>query len=207
MVKTSIARTVQTLLENDPSFQDALKRGYGNFSAISRLLKPKVEKNLERKVTLEGVITAVKRAKTKYDTTTKWSREVIAKSSINLRTDVAKIAVEKTRSNLEKSRLALVDFPEFYFHILEGTTTLTLITDQKIFHEVSSIFSENETVYRKQNLAAIIVNSPNEIVNTPGCIAAFYNTLARGQVNIEETISSFTETIIILRMENVARAF
>ena len=84
---------------------------------------------------------------------------------------------------------------------------MTLITDQRIFNEVRSVFKGAEIFDEKQNLAAIIVQSPKGIVNTPGCIAAFYNPISRGQINIEETISCFTETIIVLRMEDAARAF
>ena len=42
----SIARTVQNIIDNDLSLQDALQRGYGNYSAIARIIKPNVEKVL-----------------------------------------------------------------------------------------------------------------------------------------------------------------
>ena len=202
----SVSKTVQFLVENDPPIQDALERGYGNFSAIARLLKPKIEEILRRKVTLQGLITAVKRARTLYAPKYEY-QQIIAESVINLRTDVAKISVEKTRRNLEKARLVSADFPEVFFQVLEGAGTLTLITDQRIFDQVRAVFREEETLNKRQSLAAIIVQSPRGIVDTPGCIAAFYNSLSRGQINIEETVSCFTETIIVLRMEDAARAF
>ena len=206
MVETTISKTVQLLIEHDPPIQDALERGYANFSAIARLLKPKVEKILGRKVTVEGLITAVKRTKTTYTPRTE-HQKIIAESVINLRTDIAKISIEKTRRNLEKARLISADFPEVFFQVLEGATTLTLITDQRIFDEIRSIFREKEKLEEKPNLAAIIVQSPRSIVDTPGCIVAFYNSISRGQINIEETISCFTETIIVLHMEDAARSF
>jgi len=206
LVNTPLSKTVQFLIENDLPIQDALERGYGNFSAIARLLKPKVEEILGREVTLGGLITSVKRARTIYTSRSGYLK-IIAESVINLRTDVAKISLEKTRRNLEKARLISADYPEAFFQVLEGATTLTLITDQRIFNEVRSVFREEETLEEKQNLAAIIVQSPRGIVDTPGCIAAFYNPISRGQINIEETVSCFTETIIVLRMEDAARAF
>jgi hypothetical protein len=206
LVILSLAQTVQFLIENDPAIQDALSRNYANFSAIARLFKPKAEKILGRQVALEGLITAVKRIRNinsfKYK-----HQKVISESIINLRTDVAKISVEKTRKNLEKARLISTDFPEVFFHVLEGTSVLTLITDQRIFNKVSSVFTKDETLEEKQNLAAIVIQSPKDIVDTPGCIIAFYNPISRAHINIEETISCFTETIIVLQMENAARAF
>jgi hypothetical protein len=206
MVEVSMSKAVQLLIEHDAPIQDALERSYANYSGVARLLKPKVEEFLGKKVTIEGLISAVKRTQTSYAPRREY-QQIVAESVINLRTDVAKISLEKTRRNLEKARLISADYPEVYFQVLEGATTLTLVTDQRIFDAVRSVFGEDETLEEKQNLAAIIVQSPKGIVNTPGCIVAFYNSISRGQINIEETISCFTETIIILKMEDAARAF
>jgi len=205
MVET-LAKTIQTLIEQDYSIQDALERDYANYSAIARMLKPKVEEILGKKVTIEGLITSVKRAKPLY-VSRKDFYKIIAGSVISLRTDVAKISLEKTRKNLEKARLVSVNFPEAFFQVLEGTTTLTLITDQRIFNEIKSIFIDEEKLEEKQNLAAIMVQSPKDIVDTPGCVVAFYNPIARSRINIEETISCHNETIIVLKMEDAAKAF
>ena len=206
MVENSLSRVVQNLIEQDPSIEDALERGYANFSGIARTLKAKAEGFLGKKVTIEGMITAVKRTQVKYVPRQDFQK-IIAESIISLRTDVAKMSLEKTRKNLEKARLISADYPEAFFQVLEGATTLTLITDQRIFSEVQAVFKDEEKLEEKQNLVAIIVQSPHNIVRTPGCIVAFYNPIARGQINIEETVSCFTETVIVLRMEDAARAF
>jgi len=206
LVKTSLARIVQTLIENDPPIQDALERGYGNYSAIARILKPKVEEILGRNVTLQGLITSVKRTRAQYIRNIEYLK-VVAGSTISLRTDIAKISVEKIRRTLETTRRIILRFPETFFQVLEGTSTLTLIFDQRIFEKVHSIFRPEDILDEKRNLAAIIVQSPREIVDTPGCIVAFYNPISRAQINIEETVSCYNETIIILRMKDISRAF
>ena len=206
MSESSLSRIVQYLIENDPPIQDALARGYGNYSAIARILKPKVEEIRGKKVSITGLITAVKRARVFYTPKTEYQK-ILARSRISLRTDVAKISIEKTRRTLEKARLISADFPEAFFQVLEGATTLTLITDEAIFNEVRAIFKEEEILGEKRNLAALIVQSPREIVDTPGCIVAFYNPISRAHINIEETASCFTETVIVLRMEDAAKAF
>ena len=206
MADLSISKIVQYLIDDDPSIQDALARGYGNYSAIARLLKPLVEEIYGRKVGIAGLITAVKRARGTYTPTTEYQK-IVAESKISLRTDVAKISIEKTRRSLEKARLISTDFPEAFFQLLEGASTLTLIIDEGIFDDVRSVFREEEILGEKRDLAALIVQSPHEIVDTPGCISAFYNPISRAHINIEETASCFTETIIVLRMEDAAKAF
>jgi len=52
-----------------------------------------------------------------------------------------------------------------------------------------------------------VVQSPREIIDTPGCAIAFYNPVSRRHINIEETMSCFTDTILVLRIEDVGKAF
>lgn len=203
----SISKVVQELANSDLSLQSALERGYGNYSAIARMLKPKVEESLGRKVKLESIITAVKRIRVSYVAVHEDIAGIIANSVINLRTDTAKISIEKTKKTLEIVRKTLTDFQEDFLQILEGVSAITLIFDQKLFDHVHSMFWIEDILEEKEDLAAIIVHSPREIIYTPGCIVAFYNSLARRHINIEETMSCSTDTIIVLRMENVGKAF
>jgi hypothetical protein len=203
----SVSKIVQNLIDADLSLQDALQRGYGNYSAIARMFKPKVEEILGRQVKLESLITSVKRAKAGYKPLRGRMAKVVAGSVINIRTDVAKVSVEKTKRNFEKIRKTLVDLPEEIFQVIEGVSAITLVFDQKLFDEIFSIFREKDVLDKKQNLATITLRSPNEIIETPGCVLAFYNTVSRRHINIEETMSCFTDTIIVLGMKDVSKAF
>jgi hypothetical protein len=203
----SVSKTLQQLIDNDLSLQDALKRDYANYSAIARILKPKVEETLGRKVKLESLITSVKRAKANYKSREENITRIIAESVIHLRTDVAKVSVEKTKRNLEMVRKVLTNFPGEFLQVLEGVSAITLIFDQKLFDNVYPIFRKEDILDESQNLSAIVVQSPREIIDTPGCAIAFYNPVSRSHINIEETMSCFTDTILVLRMEDVGKAF
>ncbi|MEM2280541.1 MAG: hypothetical protein QXZ68_00925 [Candidatus Bathyarchaeia archaeon] len=205
---TSISRIVQELIDKDVSIQHALEKGYGNYSAIARMLKPMVEEILSRRVKLESVITAVKRARVTYKPAYYFDViSVIADSTINLRTDVAKISIEKTRRNMEMVRKILTGFSqEEYIQIVEGMRTITLLLDQKLVERIKSNFSLENILEEKNNLVAIIITSPQKIVETPGCITSFYNTLSRIHINIEETLSCSTETIMVLKLNDISRA-
>ena len=205
----SISKVVQELIDKDVSLQCALEKGYGNYSAIARMLKPMVEEVLNRKVKLESIITAVKRASITYKTMhNKDVTDVIAGSVIHLRTDIAKISVEKTRKNLETIKRMLEKFAgEEYIQIIEGMKTITLIFDQKLIGKICSDFPlENVIEPQKNNLVAIIITSPQKIVETPGCVISFYNAISRSHINIEETLSCSTETILVLQLKDVGKA-
>ncbi|MEM3538755.1 MAG: hypothetical protein QW193_02335 [Nitrososphaerales archaeon] len=203
----SISKIVNKIIENDIAFQDALRRGYGNFSAIARIIKPKVEEMLQRDVKLQSIITAVKRAKKSHERFFENVKGIIAKSVINVRTDVVKLSIEKTRKSLLTIRNLLAEYQEEFLQVSESISAITIVFDQKLFHEIRSLFKKEDILEEKTNLAAIIVRSPKEISDTPGCIATFYNQLSRRMINIDDTTSCFTDTIMIVKMEDVGAAF
>lgn len=203
----SISKTVQTLIDEDLSLQDALQRDYGNYSAIARMLMPKVKEAVNSDVNLESVITSVKRAKANYTILQGKIIWVVAGSVLNIRTDMAKVSVDKTKKNLEKIRKSLATFSGEFLQIIEGNSVVTLISDLNSFNKISSIFDKDDVIDQKQNLATVIIRSPDEITSTPGCVQAFYNAVSRRHINIEETMSCYTETIIVLAMEDVSKAF
>jgi len=203
----SISKTVQNLIDEDLSLQDALQRDYGNYSAIARMLMPKVKEAVNSDVNLESVITSVKRAKANYTILQGKITRVVAGSVLNIRTDMAKVSVDKTKKNLEKIRKSLASFSGEFLQVIEGNSVVTLISDLNSFNKISSIFTKKDVIDQKQNLATIIIRSPDEIIDTPGCVQAFYNAVSRRHINIEETMSCYTETIIVLAMEDVSKAF
>jgi len=203
----SIAKTVQTIIDDDLPLQDALRKDYGNYSAIARMLMPRISESVGRKVKLESVITAVKRAKVSYKPRRGNIVKVVANSIINLRTDVAKISVEKTRMNLKKVRETVSNFSHDFLNVVEGISAITLIFDQNLYNEIYSQFNAREILDKRQKLAAVILRSPKDLVNTPGCLLNFVSAISRKGINIEETLSCFTDTIFILNMNDVSKGF
>ena len=203
----SVSKIVQELVNSDLSLQCALERGYGNYSAIARMLKRNVEESLDREVKLESVITAVKRVEKAYRPPKGDIARIIAGSVLTIRTDMAKVSVDKTKKTLEKIRKSLATFSGEFLQVIEGNSVVTLISDLYSFHKINGIFDKTDVIDQKQNLATVIIRSPDDITSTPGCVQAFYNAVSRRHINIEETMSCYTETIIVLAMEDVSKAF
>ena len=126
---------------------------------------------------------------------------------VNVRTHVSKISVEKTRRTLRIVGTMLSNHQEEFIQVSESLSAITLIFDQRLHKSVRKEFSGEEILEEGDDCAAIIVQSPDEIVSTPGCVIAFYNQLSRRHINIEDTVSCHTDTIIVVKMREVGRAF
>ena len=207
MVKQTISRAVKEAVDRDLSIQDSLQYRYGNISAIARLIGPKVEASVNHKVNIESLITSIKRIRGDYKAPPVDVTRIISGSMINVRTDIAKISIENTKRSLETVRKMLAVNQEEFIQVSESISAITLIIDQRMIEKIITPFNGDVILEKEINLAAIIINSPETIVKTPGCLTAFYNQVSRRHVNIEDTVSCFTDTIIVVKMKDVGQAF
>src|SRR5918994_455100 len=181
------------MVSSDLSFQDSLQRDYCNISALARLIKPQIDHVLGKDTSIESIITALKRSKYDYNVQEKPIASILAASTITVNTDVAKVSAKKSKKTIEKVAKAMIQSVGKFISISESIMSITLAFDDIL--EVEN------------GLAAIIVHSPEDIIKTPGCAIAFYNQLARRHINIEDTVSCYTDTIVLVKMEQVGKAF
>jgi hypothetical protein len=203
----SISSVVREIINNDLSFQDSIERGYCNISAVARIIKPQVNRLLEKNIRVESIITALKRSRKLYDIQDRPMLSILASSSISVKTDVAKISAGKGKRTMEKVARALTQYADDFISVSESALSITMVIDDTLLHKLKTILAKSNILEVEAGLAAIIVNSPERIIKTPGCAIAFYNQLARRRINIEDTVSCYTDTIMLVNMLDVGKAF
>jgi len=203
----SITEGVRETISSDLSFQDSLQRDYCNISALARIIKPQIDRMLGRDTGIESIITALKRSKHDYNVQQKPIASILAASTITVNTDVAKVSAKKSKKTIEKVAKAMIQSTGNFISISESIMSITLVFDDLLLQDVKGMFAYDDILEIENNLAAIIVHSPEEIIKTPGCAIAFYNQLARRHINIEDTVSCYTDTIVLVKMEQVGKAF
>jgi aspartokinase len=203
----SISGTVKGIINSDLSFQDSLQRDYCNITALARLIKPQIDQILDRNTNIESIITAVKRSKNLYNASKLPTASILASSTISVKTDVAKLSAGKNKKTIEKVAKALIQNIDNFISVSESILSITLVFDDVVLDTVKAIFSNYEILEIEEDLAAIMVHSPEEIIKTPGCAIAFYNQLAHRHINIEDTVSCYTDTIVLVKMSDVGKAF
>jgi aspartokinase len=203
----SITETVREIVSSDLSFQDSLQRDYCNISALARIIKPQIDHMLSKDTSIESIITALKRSRFDYDVRQKPIASILAASTITVNTDVAKVSARKSKKTIEKVAKAMIQSVGNFISISESIMSITLVFDDLLLQDVKAMFASDDILEIENGLAAIIVQSPEDIIKTPGCAIAFYNQLARRHINIEDTVSCYTDTIVLVKMEQVGKAF
>lgn len=203
----SITNAVKDVVNNDLSFQDSLQRDYCNISALARIIKPKIDQVLGKNTSLESIVTALKRSRRDYNVPERPIALILAGSTVSVKTDVAKVSAAKTKKTVEKVAKSLTQNADNYISVAESMMSITLVFNDVLLEDVKAMFTHDDLLEIEDDLAAIIVHSPEEIIKTPGCAIAFYNQLARRHINIEDTVSCYTDTIMLVRMDQVGKAF
>ena len=206
----SVNRAVKEEVDSDFAIQDAISRDYANLSALSRLLGPKVARRMKvrpKDVRVVGVTSALKRLRDRYAVESPTVAKVIAGSIVNVRTHVSRLSVEKTKRTLQTVSSLLGEHHEDFIQVSESMSSITLIFDQRLHRMVRRALGGAEVLDEGEECAAITVQSPKEIMKTPGCVSSFYDQLSRKNVNVEDTVSCFTDTIMVVSMKDASRAF
>jgi len=120
---------------------------------------------------------------------------------------VSTLSVEKTKRTVQTVSNLLSSYPNDFIQVSESLPSITLIFDQRLYSRVKRSLAGAEVLEESEEGAAITVHSPEDITTTPGCISSFYNQLSRRKVNIEDTVSCYTDTIMVVGMKDASRAF
>ena len=71
--------------------------------------------------------------------------------------------------------------------------------------EIRRLF-KNKILKENKQLAVIIIKSPKEIESTSGVISYLYSLFGEHGINITETMSCWTDTIFVIKEEDVGKA-
>ena len=206
----SVNQAVKDEVDSDFSIQDAIARDYANVSSLARMLVPKVARRMNvnaRAVHEVGVASALKRMRNAYSAASPSVAKVIGGSVVNVRTHVSRLSVEKTRRTQQTASSLLGTHHEDFIQVSESLSSITLIFDQRLYGKVKKAMAGGEILQEGEECAAITVHSPHAIINTPGCVSAFFDQLSRKDVNVEDTVSCYTDTIMVVSIKDAGRAF
>lgn len=203
----SVAKHVREIVQVDVTLQDGIFRDVVNLSAAAREISPLVEERLHGPVDIDSVVSALKRLRRSGEPLSDSIKAIMAESSVSVRTDVAKLVIDRSRQALDLVLKVISNFPDAFIHLSEGTSAITLIIDEKYIDKILSKLRGLQFLEKKTSLALIVMHSPRSIIETPGCVFTIYSRLSRSGVNIEDTTSSFTDTIILVKLQDSGRAF
>lgn len=202
----SITKLTENYILEHPSIKDCLKNGLINYSSLSRQIAS--ELNLDLKKNFDAILIACRRFKRKLKKEEVFESKILKilkESKIEIKNKVIAVVLEKDiffgdLLNLEKE----IKKRKEIFRIIEGISAITLITTEDFLDLIKRYF-KNKIILENKNLAEITIKSPKEIETTPGTYAYLCSLFGENNINIVETLSCWTDTIFLVKEEDVGK--
>ena len=203
----NITNLTESYILEHPSIKDCLKSGLINYSSLSRQIAS--ELNLDIKRNFDAILIACRRFKRKLKKEQIHENsilKILKESKIEIKNKIIAIVLEKdiffeNLINLEKE----IKKRKEIFRIIEGISAITIITSEDFLNLIKKYF-KNKIISENRNLAEITIKSPKEIETTPGTYAYLCSLFGEKNINIVETLSCWTDTIFLVREEEVGKA-
>ncbi|USH00020.1 ACT domain-containing protein [Thermococcus argininiproducens] len=208
--KVSVAKIVKEIVLSRPAIKECLILDVINYSALARVILKELEKeNIKTsagavKMALIRIGEDLKKERTFFE---KKIKNVVAKTVIELQSDLTVITAERRAvlNNLE--HLFKVMENARFFQLTQGVETFTLVLSSEEKEKVLEIIQPKAIVDLIEEQTAIILISPEEIIETPGIIAIMTSTLSSSGVNITQVISCHKDTIFVLNRRDAPKAY
>lgn len=201
----SITSVTEQYINSHPSTRDCLKTGIVNYSQLSRRI---MKEHGLKSSDFDAVLVAARRyfgRLSKQSIVEDKIRSLMAKSSISIKSSVIVAVIDKhvftdDLLGLEKK----VKKSRNIFYAIEGTDSITIITAAAFLGDIKSIF-KSSTVRLWQDLALVVISSPEEIEETPGVFSYLSGLLSDRGINVLEAMSCWSETLFVVSENDIAQ--
>jgi hypothetical protein len=202
----NVAKSVAGFIDSHPNVKSCLKKGMVNYSALSReIIK---DSNLEKR-NFEAVLVACRRYAEKARLPAGQEKHIIAllrKSSFEIKNKVCVVIISNAVPFSSIIELASeITKERSLFHLIEGSETFTIISEQKFYQKIIQRF-KHRMIDEKKDLVEIMVKMPKEIEQVPGITGYLYSLFGENDINILETMSSWTDTLFVIEEKDVEKA-
>ncbi len=203
----NIAKLTEKYIEGHPSIKDCVKKGLINYSALTRRIIQ--ELNLDLKQNFDAVLIACRRYFGKVNKEAVLEEkilELLRGSKVEVKNKIIAVIVEKNifidyLLDLEKEVKKKADV----FHIIEGSNSITIITEEEYLTKINKLF-KTKIIKENKNLVEIIVKSPKELETLPGVMGYLYSLFGENGINIIETMSTWTDTLFVIGEKDIGKA-
>ncbi len=205
--KANITKLTESYVMGHPSVKDCLKNGLINYSSLSRQIAS--ELGLDIKKNFDAILIACRRLKRKLkkeEISENKIAGILKDSKIEIKNKIIAIVLEKDIffENLVMMGKEIKRKKEV-FMVIEGASGITVITTEE-FLELIKRYFKNKVIAENRGLAEITIKSPKEIENVPGTYAYICSLFGENNINIVETLSCWTDTILLVKEEDVGKA-
>lgn len=205
--KESLAEMTRAYIDTHPSIKDCVSKGLVNYSALARKIMKDTGVDNE-----EAVMIACRRYASKLGKSSNHEMDILSvlkDSRLEMRTKTCIVTAKNDWTVLHKMDNLFKDLwnEKSIMQVVQSASAVTIIADKMLKDRIMDTVGRFNIINVRENLVEIVVKSPEKIVDTTGVIAYLITSLSDAGINIEETVSCYTDTIFIVDEEDMINAY
>ena len=208
----TISQAVGSVLNSKPFILDALNDNIINFSLLASFIKPDLERILQKKINNGAVIMAIRRFKVANDIglSKKIEEQVKDLGDILVRSNLVDYTFRNSDTLLRNQQklLGIITYKkDFFYTVTQGVYETTFILSDRIKDEIPTIFEGEKLLSSSYGLSSITIKLSTGNTEQPGLYYYIFKKLAWNGINILEVVSTSNEVTILLKDQDVDKAF
>jgi hypothetical protein len=199
---TTVNALTREYIKKRPSIKDCLAKGLINYSALSRLIKTELK---SKEITKAAILIAARRFREEIgseELTEEMIMRLLRNAEIEIKNKVFVMVVEKSLNERILELEQEIKKEQGLFYLIEGSTTVTIISSERYFGRIKNLLRRN-IIEASQNLVMIIVKSSPQIETLSGVVSFIYSLFADQGINLVETMSCWTDTMIVIEEKDL----
>ena len=184
------ANLVRLYLKRRPQLLSMVNRGLCNYSALARRLQKEIFPG--RKDEFTAIKASLLRLAREEDGGRDWERgveKILRASSVEVRTHVA---VASSSGSAGVPVIAMSNSKSGVMSVVDSSYCAQL---------------KKKGIRVIDDLTLVILCSPPELQDTPGCVSAILDAIAAEGINVLEFISCHTDTLMVVRNADAVRVY
>lgn len=208
----SIGKITEDIINRSPFLRESMSENLINVSSLARKIKPEIEEMMGCEVKEGAIVMAIKRM----------SPGVFHKVSLKLvsamgnlgdflvRNDLIDLTFQNTSdiNEVADELMALLESEsDSFYTISRGVTETTLIASTSLKDRLLALMKDSNLKSVNENLASITVKLPKLNIEMYGIYYYILKHLAWEGLTIMQIVSTANEFTIVLKQEEIERAF
>ncbi|MBS3068022.1 ACT domain-containing protein [Candidatus Micrarchaeota archaeon] len=193
MKKENISELVWLYIKRRPFLKEIVREGIVNYSALARKISIEVFGSKKHQNAIKmALVRLTSKIREKEEDLESKILKVLKDSSISLK---SKVAVVISAREIEQLK---------YLSYVESKDTITYVVEEK---ELENVRKSKNVLHTETNLNLITIHSPPALEEVPGVIAHILDALSAEGINIAEFVSCYTDTLLVIKQADTARAY
>lgn len=205
----TISRIVEKMIKENPALEIALAKDIISYSKLARYLHDEVQKEFGKSATDAAIMQALKRLREKSEKLYEKKTKFYA-LELNTNSNIVSITIGKTNKlpQIMQSIYGMKELEEgFVLNATHGNQQTTLLLSKILEHKVNELLEGERIIAKVDNLSQLSVRFDEQMFEAPGFIVYVLKELTWNNINIIEIVSTYTELIIIVKNEDLMKAY